>query len=64
MAKQSVKEVVINTHKLSAEGTIEIIGDNIILSTTDLGDVPLIDLLKNFNAEFVSISVTNKSEEE
>lgn len=64
MAKQSVKEVLINTHKLSAEGTLEIIGNNIILSTADLGDVPLYDLLKNFNAEFVTINVTNKNEEE
>ena len=64
MAKQSVKEVTINAHKLSAEGTIQIVGNNIILTTADLGDIPISDLLKNFNGEFVTLNVINKNEEE
>jgi len=63
MAKQSIKEVKINSHVLSATGVLEISESGVILNTEDFGPVDLNTLLKNFSGEQVMIKVATKEEE-
>ncbi|MBN3351969.1 hypothetical protein CF086_16875 [Clostridium botulinum] len=66
MAKQSINEKIITTHKLDIEGTLNV--DNLqegmlIAELEDEGEKDLKDLISKFNSKFVKISITDKVEE-
>jgi hypothetical protein len=62
MAKESVKESIIITHKLDAEGTLNL--DNATFETETMGVVPISKLLARFNGKYIKLSATEKSEED
>lgn len=64
MAKEVIKETKKTVHKLVAEGTISINGDNTIdIDVPDEGIKKLHDLIKNFSGEYVKISVQTEEQE-
>ena len=64
MAKQAIKEVTVNTHKLSAVGVLHVAGPDIVIITEDGETVTMLDLLKNFHGDLITLKVTNQQEEE
>lgn len=62
MAKESVKESIVITHKLDAEGTLNL--DEGTFETDTLGVVPISKLLARFNGKYIKLSAVEKSEED
>lgn len=62
MAKESVVEKIVKTHKLDAEGILNL--DEAVLETDTEGKVPLSKLFKNFDNQNIKISLCIKVESE
>lgn len=61
MAKESIKESLVTTHKLAGEGTMNL--DDMTLEVQDFDKpVPLKQLLKKFDGKFISFTFTEKTE--
>lgn len=61
MAKESIKETLVTTHKLAGEGTINL--DDLTIEIQDMDKpVPIKQLLKKFDGKFISFNFTEKTE--
>jgi len=60
---KSVKEKITTTHKLDAEGYLNLDGDTGI-EVEEKGFISFRELLKNFNGSYIKISITDKVEKE
>ena len=66
MGKKMINEKLIQEHKLSIEGSLDI--DNlqegqIKMEVEEIGEVDLKTYLKKFNGSYVKIQITDKTEE-
>ena len=66
MAKKKINEKLIQEHKLSIEGSLDI--DNlqegqIKMEVEEIGEVDLKTYLDKFNGSYVKISISDKTEE-
>ena len=65
MAKDSNKETKKIIHKLVAEGTISINGDNSIdIDVPEEGIKKLHNLIKNFSGEYVKLTIQTEEQED
>ena len=65
MAKESIKETKKIIHKLVAEGTISINGDNSIdIDVPEEGIKKLHNLIKNFSGEYVKLTIQTEEQED
>lgn len=62
MAK-SVKEKITTTHKLDAEGYLNL-EDGVGIEVEEVGLVSFKELLKNFEGSYIKFSITDKVEKE
>lgn len=66
MAKSKINEKIINEHKLSIEGTLnvdELKEGQIICEVEDEGEVDMLEYLSKFNGNYIKISISDKTEE-
>ena len=65
MAKELIKETKKIIHKLVAEGTISINGDNSIdIDVPEEGIKKLHNLIKNFSGEYVKLTIQTEEQED
>jgi len=65
MAKEAIKETKKIIHKLIAEGTISINGDNSIdIDVPEEGIKKLHNLIKNFSGEYVKLTIQTEEQED
>ena len=65
MAKEAIKETKKIVHKLIAEGTISINGDNSIdIDVPEEGIKELHNLIKNFSGEYVKLTIQTEEQED
>ena len=66
MAKSKINEKIINEHKFSIEGTLnvdELKQRQIICEVEDEGEVDMLEYLSKFNGNYIKLSISDKSEE-
>ena len=66
MAKSKINEKIINEHKFSIEGTLnvdELKQGQIICEVEDEGEVDMLEYLSKFNGNYIKLSISDKSEE-
>ena len=66
MARSKINEKIINEHKFSIEGTLnvdELKQGQIICEVEDEGEVDMLEYLSKFNGNYIKLSISDKSEE-
>lgn len=66
MAKSKINEKIINEHKFSIEGTLnvdELKEGQIICEVEDEGEVDMLEYLSKFNSNYIKLSISDKTEE-
>lgn len=66
MGKSKINEKIINEHKFSIEGTLnvdELKEGQIICEVEDEGEVDMIEYLCKFNGNYIKLSISDKTEE-
>jgi hypothetical protein len=61
MAK-GAKETLTKTHKFQVEGTVDM--ENMLIENEELGKFNMKDILQKFNGNYVTLTITEKDEEE
>lgn len=66
MAKSKINEKIINEHKFSIKGTLnvdELKEGQIICEVEDEGEIDLLSYLTKFNGDYIKLSISDKTEE-